>query len=100
VLESLAAGRDGSWSYEGERWSYYGLYAMEKACIFAGIERIGDVGWYEQGARGLSDQEKDGGSCSYRATQRYPARATCSRRVRLSLPAARIGRLPARRPVD
>ena len=79
VLESLAAGRDGSWSYEGERWSYYGLYAMEKACIFAGIERIGDVGWYEQGARGLlAMQEKDGGwgIGSYRLYgTRYPARS-------------------------
>ncbi len=79
ILDSLAAGRDGSWSYEGERWSYYGLYAMEKACIFAGIEKLGDVGWYEQGARGLlAMQEKDGGwgIGSYRANgTRFPARS-------------------------
>ncbi len=79
ILESLAAGRDGSWSYEGERWSYYGLYALEKAAVFAGIERIGDVGWYEQGARGLlAMQEKDGGFGigSYRSNEtRFPARS-------------------------
>jgi len=79
VLDSLAAGRDGSWSYEGERWSYYGLYALEKAAIFSGIERIGDVGWYEQGARGLlAMQEKDGGwgIGSYRSSgTRFSARS-------------------------
>ena len=78
ILASVQEGQ-GAWSYEGERWSYYGLYALEKACIFAGIERIGDRGWYEEGARGLlALQEKDGGwgIGSYRSVgTRYPARS-------------------------
>ena len=35
---------------------------MEKCCLFAGLERIGEVAWYEAGARTLlSRQGADGG---------------------------------------
>ncbi len=41
---------------------YYGLYALEKVCIFANVEEIGGVRWYERGARTLlRKQKKDGG---------------------------------------
>lgn len=32
---------------------YYSLFALEKACIFAGLEEVGGVRWYERGARAL-----------------------------------------------
>ncbi len=40
----------------------YGLYALEKACIFAGIDRIDGWSWYERGAKLLVEaQDEDGG---------------------------------------
>jgi hypothetical protein len=41
---------------------FYGLYALEKACVFAGIERLGEVPWYARGAEILlGAQGADGG---------------------------------------
>jgi hypothetical protein len=41
---------------------YYGLYALEKACVFAGLERVGGESWYARGARLLlTAQDRDGG---------------------------------------
>ena len=40
----------------------YGLYALEKACLFAGIDRIEGWSWYERGATLLVEaQDEDGG---------------------------------------
>jgi hypothetical protein len=42
--------------------SYYALYALEKACLFADLESVGGVAWYPRGARALLEkQRKDGG---------------------------------------
>ena len=41
--------------------SYYGLYALEKAAIFADRETLGGTRWYVEGAKTLCDiQAKDG----------------------------------------
>ncbi len=62
VLDALADGGTGAWAIGGASWSYYGLYALEKACIFADVERCGDVAWYPVGAEGLLRlQGTDGG---------------------------------------
>lgn len=38
------------------------LWTLERACVFAGIERLGGVAWYVAGAEALLDaQTKDGG---------------------------------------
>jgi hypothetical protein len=40
---------------------HYCLYALEKACVFAQLEVIGGVPWYERGARAiLAKQEQQG----------------------------------------
>jgi hypothetical protein len=42
-------------------WSYYALYALEKACLFSRVEEVEGVRWYERGARALvATQEADG----------------------------------------
>jgi len=42
--------------------SYYTLYALEKACLFVGLEKLGDLPWYRSGALSLLDrQNPDGG---------------------------------------
>ena len=33
--------------------NFYTLYALEKACVFAGLERLGDMPWYREGAEAL-----------------------------------------------
>jgi hypothetical protein len=41
---------------------YYGLYALEKACVFAGVEKVGGRPWYLVGAgRLVAAQGEDGG---------------------------------------
>jgi hypothetical protein len=40
----------------------YGLYAMEKACIFAGVETVAGESWYARGARLCVDLQRDDGS--------------------------------------
>jgi len=43
------------------KWPYYGLYALEKAAIFADREELGGVRWYVEGAQSLiAAQEKNG----------------------------------------
>jgi hypothetical protein len=42
-------------------YTYYNLYALEKACIFAGRERIGGVRWYVKGAETLIENQMDDG---------------------------------------
>jgi hypothetical protein len=42
-------------------WHYYYLYGLERACAYAGREKIGKHDWYKQGASFLvSKQQKDG----------------------------------------
>ncbi len=43
---------------------YYTLYALEKACLFLGIENLGDVPWYRSGALTLLDRQNADGSWS------------------------------------
>jgi hypothetical protein len=46
----------------GGNFSYYGLYALEKACVFANTEWVNGVRWYVRGADVLCElQNKDGG---------------------------------------
>jgi hypothetical protein len=40
----------------------YGMYALEKACIFAGLERVDGESWYEAGARLLVAAQNDDGN--------------------------------------
>jgi hypothetical protein len=49
-----------------EGFSYYALYALEKACIFHDLDRLGDVPWYAEGARHLLSIQDDRGSWSCR----------------------------------
>lgn len=45
-----------------QAFDFYALYALEKACLFLGLERLGDTYWYREGARDLlAVQNKDGG---------------------------------------
>jgi hypothetical protein len=45
-----------------EAVEYYGLYALEKACVFAGVERVGGRPWYLVGAgRLVAAQQPNGG---------------------------------------
>lgn len=41
---------------------YYSIYALEKACLFAGVEKLGDMPWYLTGARALLALQKEDGS--------------------------------------
>lgn len=61
VLGSLRGNPFGKgWSYTG--WSYYGLYALEKAALFWNLKELGGVPWYQTGAEVLLDiQNEDGG---------------------------------------
>jgi hypothetical protein len=43
-------------------FSYYNLYALEKACVFLDLDRLGDLPWYALGAKHLLDIQDDGGS--------------------------------------
>jgi hypothetical protein len=47
--------------FPDNNWSYYGLYALEKAALFSDREWLGGVRWYVEGATKLCDiQESDG----------------------------------------
>ena len=74
--------------------SYYTLYALEKACLFLGIEKLGDLPWYRSGALSLLDRQRpDGGWATgggIRARERLRLH-----RLRPSLPAAFVRGLPA-----
>ncbi len=49
-------------------WSHYTLYALEKACIFLGLEDVGGVSWYREGAQWLlGGQATDGSWREHRA---------------------------------
>ena len=63
-LESLRAGPHlGSGEGDSDHASpYYELFALEKACVIAGVERLGEVPWYAAGAELLlKAQNEDGG---------------------------------------
>lgn len=60
---------------EGAHTPYYRLYALEKACIFAGIERLGRIPWYATGARFLIRNQRDDGSWGYSARGTLSAQA-------------------------
>lgn len=48
--------------YDALSFPFYSLYALEKACVFLGLERIGDIPWYREGAtRLVRFQGEDGG---------------------------------------
>jgi hypothetical protein len=49
-----------------EGFSYYALYALEKACDFLDLDRLGDVPWYALGARHLLEIQDERGSWSCR----------------------------------
>jgi hypothetical protein len=49
-----------------EGFSYYSLYALEKACVFHDLDRLGDVPWYAVGSRHLLAIQDDRGSWSCR----------------------------------
>ena len=56
-LAEATARRGGAGTFDA-----YGLYALEKACLFAGIDRIDGWSWYERGAKLLVEvQDEDGG---------------------------------------
>lgn len=56
-LAEATARRGGAGTFDA-----YGLYALEKACLFAGIDRIDGWSWYERGAKLLVEvQGEDGG---------------------------------------
>jgi hypothetical protein len=59
-LRTLERGLPGSTFHD--LFPYYGLYALEKACVFAGVEGWGDVRWYERGARLLVRRQGEDGS--------------------------------------
>lgn len=44
------------------RWSYYGLYSVEKAGDIGGIVSFGSVNWYVEGAQLLLDRQRPDGS--------------------------------------
>lgn len=44
-----------------ERWSFYFHYGLERAAILCDVEKVGDVDWYEKGARMLVDLQSPGG---------------------------------------
>ncbi|MHC4409422.1 MAG: prenyltransferase/squalene oxidase repeat-containing protein [Planctomycetota bacterium] len=43
-------------------WSYYGLYALEKAALFSDREELGGVRWYVEGATKLCDLQDASGA--------------------------------------
>ncbi|MBI5363788.1 MAG: terpene cyclase/mutase family protein [Planctomycetes bacterium] len=45
----------------GGPWLHYYLYGLERAGALAGVERIGDHGWYTEGARVLLDTQDGAG---------------------------------------
>jgi len=45
---------------------YYALYAMERACVFVGLEQVGGRSWYVDGARTLTRIQEEDGSWSGR----------------------------------
>ncbi|MBI2900910.1 MAG: hypothetical protein HYY17_12055 [Planctomycetes bacterium] len=49
-----------------KQWYYYYMYALERAGIFAGTERIGKHVWYDEGAAVLLRRQQDDGSWSRR----------------------------------
>jgi hypothetical protein len=47
---------------DGDEWYFYWLYALERAAILSGVQRVGGRDWYFEGAvELLLRQEKDGG---------------------------------------
>lgn len=61
MLGSVETGTDGRWSDEGERWSCYGLYALEKACLRGHREDRGRRPVRGPRPRPALDAGKDGG---------------------------------------
>ncbi|MEZ6006176.1 MAG: hypothetical protein R3F05_00200 [Planctomycetota bacterium] len=47
-------------------WRFYDLFALEKACVFAGVEKLGSFAWYVEGARRLVELQTPDGAWSGR----------------------------------
>jgi hypothetical protein len=68
VLKELRDGTVGSartygeLSRGGSGWGYYSLYALEKACVFAGVEELEGVRWYAEGATSLVGAQRADGA--------------------------------------
>ena len=43
-------------------WRHYWLWSLERAATLAGLEKLGEHAWYEEGARHLLDTQRDDGS--------------------------------------
>jgi hypothetical protein len=43
-------------------WKHYWLWSLERACSAAGAARLGEIDWYDAGARHLLDTQRDDGS--------------------------------------
>jgi hypothetical protein len=46
----------------GREWHYYYLYALERAGMLTGVEKIGSHDWYAEGAKYLLDHQRADGS--------------------------------------
>jgi len=51
---------------KGPQWFYYYLYALERAGVFAGTEKIGTHCWYFEGAQVLLKKQQEDGSWGQR----------------------------------
>ena len=62
--------RQAPWTLRGHSvWPFYSLYALEKACVFLGLERIEGLEWYREGATRLVEFQGEDGGWNRRAWQ-------------------------------
>ncbi|MEM8885042.1 MAG: hypothetical protein AAGD14_13300 [Planctomycetota bacterium] len=61
-VRRFAGAGDADGRVAGAARSYYTLYALEKACLFADLETLGDVRWYVEGAEALCATQRENGS--------------------------------------
>jgi hypothetical protein len=51
---------------QSDDFTYYQLWSLEKACVFAGMEQLSGIPWYATGAKALLGYQFDDGSWGYR----------------------------------
>ena len=59
-------------------FDYYGLYALEKACLFLGLERLGSMRWYPEAAKRLLQLQNPNGGWGRISRRRKKSRREMS----------------------
>ncbi len=53
--------------HPNDRWQYYYLYGLERACVLAGVRNLGTHDWYREGAEWLMNNQKNGGTWTFKS---------------------------------